>query len=82
MIINFDSDRHSTQQAIITLFDNITKSLDNGNIAISIFIDLKKAFDTVDDRILRKLYAYDIRGPMLKWIESYLINWKNPVCYF
>ena len=65
--------KHSTQQAIITLFDNITKSLDNGNIAISIFIDLKKAFDTVDHRILlRKLYAYGIRGPMLKWIESYL----------
>ena len=65
--------KHPTQQAIITLFDNITKSLDNGNIAISIFIDLKKAFDTVDHRILlRKLYAYGIRGPMLKWIESYL----------
>ena len=65
--------KHSTQQAIITLFDNITKSLDNGNIAISIFIDLKKAFDTVNHRILlRKLYAYGIRGPILKWIESYL----------
>ena len=33
---------------------------------------MKKAFDTVDHRILRKLYAYGIRGPMLKWIESYL----------
>ena len=65
--------KHSTQQAIITLFDNITKSLDNGNIAISIFIDLKKAFNTVDHLILlRKLYAYGIRGPMLKWIKSYL----------
>ena len=65
--------KHSTQQAIITPFDNITKSLDNGNIAISIFIDLKKAFDTVNHRILlRKLYAYGIRGPILKWIESYL----------
>ena len=65
--------KHPTQQAIITLFDNITKSLDNGNIALSIFIDLKKAFDTVDHRILlRKLYAYDIRRLMLKWIESYL----------
>ena len=65
--------KHSTQQAIITLFDNITKSLDNGNIAISIFIDLKKAFDTVNHRILlRKLYAYGIGGPILKWIESYL----------
>ena len=64
---------HSTQQAIITLIDKITKSLDNGDIVISLFIDLKKAFDTVDHRILlRKLYAYGIRGTMLKWIESYL----------
>ena len=65
--------KHSTQQAIITLIDKITKSLDNGDIVISLFIDLKKAFDTVDHRILlRKLYAYGIRGTMLKWIESYL----------
>ena len=39
---------HSTQQAIITLIDKITKSLDNGDIVISLLIDLKKAFDTVD----------------------------------
>ena len=65
--------KHSTQHAIITLIDKITKSLDNGDIVISLFIDLKKAFDTVDHRILlRKLYAYGIRGTMLKWIESYL----------
>ena len=32
---------HSTQQAIITLIDKITKSLDNGDIVISLFIDLK-----------------------------------------
>ena len=65
--------KHSTQQAIITLIDKITKSLENGDIVISLFIDLKKAFDTVDHRILlRKLYAYGIRGTMLKWIESYV----------
>ena len=34
--------KHSTQQAIITLIDKITKSLDNGDIVISLFIDLKK----------------------------------------
>ena len=64
---------HSTQQAIITLIDRISKSLDKGDIAIIILLDLKKAFDTVDHRILlRKLYAYGIRGTLLKWFESYL----------
>ena len=62
-----------TQQAIITLVDRITKSQDIGDIVIALFIDLKKAFDTIDHRILlRKLYSYGIRGSMLKWLESYL----------
>ena len=38
----------STQHAIITLVDRITGSLDNGNIAVAILLDLKKAFHTVD----------------------------------
>ena len=59
--------KHSTQQALITFVDNVTKSLDGSNIVISLFIDLKKAFDTVHHRILlRKLYAYGIRGILLK----------------
>ena len=63
----------STQRAIITLVDKITKSQDIGDIVITLLIDLKKAFDTIDHRILpRKLYSYGIRGSMLKWMESYL----------
>ena len=62
----------STQQNIITL-DRITKSQDIGDIVIALFIDLKKAFDTIDHRILlRILYSYGIRGSMLKWFSSYL----------
>ena len=38
--------KHSTQQAIITLVDKITKSLDSGDIVIGVFLDFKKAFDT------------------------------------
>ena len=38
--------KHSTQQVLITLVDRVTKSLDRSNIVVSLFIDLKKAFDT------------------------------------
>ena len=66
--------RHRQQMLNSTnMFDRITKSLDNGNIAVAILLDLKKAFDTVDHKILlKKGYAYGIRGIFLKWFESYL----------
>ena len=66
---------HSTNHAIITLIDKITKSVDNGDIAINIFIDLKKAFDTVSHEILlKKLFNYGIRSNVLQLCESYLTN--------
>ena len=43
---------HCTQHALITLVVKITKSLDNGDIVIVVFIDLKRAFDTVDHKII------------------------------
>ena len=74
--------KHSTQQALITLVDRVTKSLDRTNIVVSSFIDLKKTFDTVHHRILlRKLYAYGIRGVLLKWFESYLTDRSQYVIY-
>ena len=66
---------HSTHHALITLVDNITKSLDNGDVVIGVFLDLKKAFDTVNHKIFKnKLYHYGIRVNVLKWFESYLTN--------
>ena len=65
--------KHSTHQSIITLVDKITTFFDKGDIIISVFLDRKQTFDTVDHHILlKKLYAYGIRGHIIKWVESYL----------
>ena len=65
----------STSLEIIELVEEITNSLDNHEATVGVFIDLKKAFDTVDHSILiEKLYHYGIRGTANKWICSYLMN--------
>ena len=54
---------HSSHHALITLVNKITQSLDSGDMVTGIFLDLKKAFDTVNHTILvKKLYSYGIRG--------------------
>ena len=50
---------------------------------ISVFAELKKAFDTVDHHILlKKLYAYAICGKVLEWFQSYLFNRSQYVIYY
>ena len=61
--------------ALIEITDNIKRLLDERNCVIGIFIDFKKAFDTVDHEImLRQLYCYGIRGHGNMFFRSYLIN--------
>ena len=64
------------------MVDKITKSVDSGDIVIHLFVDLKKAFDTVSHSILvKKLHAYGIRGNILELCASYLENRKQlPLC--
>ena len=59
----------------MNVIDQIYEQLDKGNVGIGIYLDLQKAFDTVNHSILlRKMENYGIRGVALKWFENYLQN--------
>ena len=66
-------EKHSTILALIEIMDSIRENLDKGNSIIGIYLDLSKAFDTVNHKILlHKLEYYGIRGNALAWFASYL----------
>jgi len=66
---------HSTEYAGMEFVDNTLKVMDDGLIPFSIFIDLSKAFDTLDhDIMINKLRHYGILDSHLNWFRSYLSN--------
>ena len=74
--------KHSTELAVLELIDRITQSLDNGQTPINIYLDLSKAFDTLDHSILlHKLSHYGLNDSALKLLSSYLSNRKQYVNY-
>ena len=72
--------KYSTVHALISLTENIRKKTDEGNIGCGIFVNLQKAFNTVEhDILLSKLEHYGIRGLVNEWFKSYLSNRKQYV---
>ena len=68
----------STASSIADLTDELFSNLNKKLISLAAFVDLRKAFDTVDHVILlKKLQCYGVRESNLRWCTNYLANWSQ-----
>ena len=78
--------RRSTVDALVNVVENIRLEKEKGNNSTTVFLDLKKAFDTLNNSpLLKKIDNFGIRGQVLSWFSSYLksrtqcVIWKNRI---
>jgi len=73
---------HSTSMAVTELVDKVNNAIEKGETTIAVYLDLSKAFDTINHNILLyELDHYGFRGIVLDWFKSYLHN-RTQYVYF
>ena len=73
---------NSTEYAIVQLAKEIHESFDQNEFTLGVFVDLSKAFDTVNhDILLTKLEYFGLKNNYLNWFKSYLSNRQQFVSY-
>ena len=69
---------NSTEHALLQLVKEVKQSFENGEYTLGVFVDLSKAFDTVDHEILlKKLHLYGVRGSFHSLLTNYLEKRKQ-----
>ena len=76
---------HSTEFAALSLADTIRRNMDQGMLTSAVFIDFRKAFDTVNhDLLLQKLFYMGVLDKELAWFKDSTIElrfWTSRVYY-
>jgi len=73
---------HSTSHALNYFVDEVSNAVEKKETLVSVFLDLSKAFDTLNHRILLdKLHSYGIRGPLHQWVTDFLSNRKQFISF-
>ena len=67
--------KRSCELQLLQFVDHLTDIIDAGDAADVVYLDFKKAFDSVPHkRLLAKLHGYGIRSKLLSWIEAFITN--------
>ena len=70
----------STKHCLLAIINYITRNINNNKITLGVFIDVMKAFDSVNHQILfKKLHNAGVRGVVLDWFVNYLKGRKQKV---
>ena len=68
----------SIELTVTTLYDKLLNNLNENKVTLSLFLDLRKAFDSVNHQLLlKKLYHYGFRRPVFTLLQSYLRSQRS-----